>query len=79
MLVFINDILVYSGNRYEHKENLKTVLEVFGETKLFANHRNCAFLLQAVSCSGHVVSKDGNAGDPKKIEAIVEWERPRSV
>jgi hypothetical protein len=61
VLVFINDILVDSANRYEHKENLKTVLEVLGEKKLFAKLRKCAFWLEEVSCLGHVVSKDGNA------------------
>jgi hypothetical protein len=43
VLVFINDILVYSANRHEHKENLKTVLEVLGEKKLFAKLRSVPF------------------------------------
>ena len=79
MLVFIDDILVYSANRLAHKEYLKTVLEVLGVKKLFAKLSNSAFWLGALLCLGHVVSKDGIAGDPKKIEDIVEWERPTSV
>ena len=79
MLLFIDDILVYSANRLAHKEYLKTVLEVLGEKKLFTKLSNSAFWLETSSCLGHVVSKDGTAGDPKKIEDRVEWDRPTSV
>lgn len=72
MLVFVNDIPVFSANRYEHKENFKTVLEVLGEKQLFAKHRKCAFWVEAVSCLVHDLSKDDNAWDPIKIEALVE-------
>lgn len=66
----INDTLVCSANRYEHKENLKTVFEVLGGKKVFAKPRKCASWLEAISCLGHVVYKDGNARDPKHIETI---------
>ena len=75
----MDDILVYPANRYQHKENLKTVLKILGEKKLLANLRKCSFWLEKVSCLGHVVSRDGNAGEPTKIEAIIEWERPTRV
>ena len=61
VLVFVNDIPVFSANRYEHKENFKTALEVLGEKQLFAKHRKCAFWVEAVSCLVHVLSKDDNA------------------
>ena len=79
MLVFIDDILVYSANRHGHKEYLKAVLEVWGEKKLFAKLSNYAFWLEALLRLGHVVSKDGIARDPKTIEDIVEWERSTSA
>ena len=72
MLVFNDDILVDSANCHEHRENLKTVLEELGEKKLSLSLVSLPFGWKAVSCLDHVVSKDGNAGDPKKIEDIVE-------
>ena len=60
-------------------ENLKTVLEVLREKMLFAEPKKCVFSLEEVSLLGHAVLKDGNAVHPKKIEAIVDWERLPSV
>jgi len=60
-------------------ENLKTVLEVLREKKLFVELKKRAFPPEEVSLLGHVVSKDSNAIQLKKIEAIVEWEQPTSV
>jgi hypothetical protein len=79
VVVFIDDILIYSANHQEHEEHLKMVLDVLREKKLFAKLKKCEFWLEEVSFLGHVVSKEGLAVDPKKIEAIVEWERPTSV
>jgi hypothetical protein len=77
--VFIGDILVYSANHHVWRENLKTELEVLGEQRHSAELKKRAFSLEEVSLFGHVASKDGNAVQLKKIEAIVEWERPTSV
>jgi hypothetical protein len=54
-------------------------MEVLREKKLFAKLKKCEFWIQELSFLGHVVSKDGIAVDPKKIYAIVEWERPTNV
>jgi hypothetical protein len=75
----IDDILIYSANHQEHEEHLMMVMEVLREKKLFAKVEKCEFWIQKVSFLGHVVSKDGIAVDPKKIEAIAEWERPTNV
>jgi hypothetical protein len=79
VVVFIDDILVYSANHAEHEEHLKIVLEKLGEKKLFAKFKKCEFWLEEVAFLGHVVSKDGLAVDLAKVQAVVEWERPTSV
>ena len=70
VIVFIDDILVYSRSEKEHREHLWIVLEVFRTYKLFAKFSKCEFWLSSVSFLGHVVSKDGISVDPKKIEAV---------
>ena len=69
---FISDLIVYSTNHYVRTENLKAVLEVLREKKLFVELKKGAFSLEEVSFLGHVVSLNGNAIPPKKIEATVE-------
>ena len=61
------------------RDNLKALFEVLRKKKHFAKLKKCVFSLEEVSLLGHAVLKDGNAVHPKKIEAIVDWERPPSV
>jgi hypothetical protein len=79
VVVFNDDILVYSANHVEHEEHLKTMMEVLREKKLFAKFKKCDFWLEEMSFLGHVVNKNELAIDPKKIEAIVERKRPTNV
>ena len=79
VVVLVGDILVYSATHRVWMENLKTVLEVLREKKLFAELKKRVFPLEEVSLLGHVVSEDSNAIQLKKIEGIVEWEQPTSV
>jgi len=79
VVVFIDDILVYSTNHVEHEVHLKTVMEKLRENKLFAKLKKCDFWLEEVSFLGHVVNKNGLAVDPAKVQAVVEWEQPTSV
>jgi hypothetical protein len=79
VVVFIDDILVYSATHEDHEEHLKTVLSILREKKLFAKLKKCGFWLKEVSFLGHVISKDGVVGDPRKIEAVTNWERPSNV
>lgn len=79
VVLLIGDILVYSATHRVWMENLKTVLEVLREKKLFAELKKRVFPLDEVSLLGHVVSEDSNAIQLKKIEGIVEWEQPTSV
>jgi hypothetical protein len=76
VVVFIDVILVYSANHVEHEEHLKTVMKVLREKKLYAKLKKCEFWLEEVAFLGHVIFKDGVSVDPRKIEAIVEWEMP---
>ncbi|KAL0548768.1 hypothetical protein IC582_013238 [Cucumis melo] len=77
VLVFIDDILVYSKIEAEHDEHLRMVLETLRANKLYAKFSKCEFWLKQVSFLGHVVSKDGVSVDPAKIEA--GWPRPSTV
>ena len=79
VIVFIDDILVYSKSRKEHEEHLRIVLEMLREKKLYAKFSKCEFWLDSVSFLGHVVSKDGVMVDPSKIEAVKSWVRPTNV
>ena len=73
VIVFIDDILIYSKSRKEHEEHLKIVLELLREKRLYAKFSKCEFWLDSVSFLGHVVSKDGVMVDPSKIEAVKSW------
>ena len=79
VIVFIDDILVYSKSKREHEEHLRMVLEMLREKKLYAKFSKCEFWLDASSFLGHVVSKDGVMVDPSKIETVKNWVRPTNV
>ena len=70
VIVFIDDIVVYSKSKKEHEEHLRMVLEMLREKKLYAKFSKFEFWLDSVSFLGHVVSKDGVMVDPSKIEAV---------
>ncbi|WVZ93207.1 hypothetical protein U9M48_039205, partial [Paspalum notatum var. saurae] len=71
VVVFIDDILVYSKNEKEHEEHLRIVLTRFREHKLYAKFSKCAFWLKEVSFLGHILSEKGVAVDPSKQSEIV--------
>ena len=79
MIVFIDDILVYSKSEEEHAKHLRFVLQTLKDHQLYAKFSKCEFWLDQVAFLGHVVSKDGIQVDPKKIEAIAEWPSPTTV
>ncbi|OMO55593.1 reverse transcriptase [Corchorus capsularis] len=79
VVVFIDDILVYSKSMEEHGEHLRLVLQILREKKLYAKFKKCEFWLDSVAFLGHVVSKDGISVDPEKGKAIVEWSRPTNA
>ncbi|OAY70091.1 Transposon Tf2-9 polyprotein [Ananas comosus] len=79
VVVFIDDILVYSRSDADHEEHLRLVLQVLREKKLYAKLKKCEFWLREVAFLGHVISGSGIAVDPRKIEAIKDWPRPTSM
>ncbi|KAL0536830.1 hypothetical protein IC582_025792 [Cucumis melo] len=79
VIVFIDDILVYSVDRESHEEHLRIVLQTLREKQLYAKFSKCEFWLEQVVFLGHVVSAKGVSVDPHKVEAVVNWERPISV
>ncbi|KAJ9551398.1 hypothetical protein OSB04_015443 [Centaurea solstitialis] len=76
VIVFIDDILVYSKDEAEHERHLREVLNVLRDEKLYAKFSKCEFWLHEVQFLGHVVSRDGIKVDPAKIEAMMSWKSP---
>ena len=79
VIVFIDDILVYSKSSEEHEEHLRIVLSVLRNEQLYAKFSKCEFWLDRVIFLGHVISTEGVCVDPSKIVAIVNWKPPRNV
>ena len=79
VVVFIDDIFVYSKDAQEHEHHLRIVLRILREKKLFAKLSECDFWLKEVSFLGHIVSAKGIRVDPIMIEAIVSWKPSRNV
>ncbi|GJZ01256.1 putative reverse transcriptase domain-containing protein, partial [Tanacetum coccineum] len=76
VIVSINDILIYSKNKEEHGEHLKTILNLLRSEKLYAKFSKCDFWLDSVQFLGHVIDSSGVHVDPAKIEAIKNWAAP---
>ncbi|KAL5815789.1 hypothetical protein ACOSQ3_024167 [Xanthoceras sorbifolium] len=79
VVVFIDDILVYSQTAEDHDRHLRVALQILREKQLYGKLSKCEFWLPEIAFLGHIVSEEGIKADPKKIEAIVEWKPPRNV
>ncbi|GJW26560.1 putative reverse transcriptase domain-containing protein [Tanacetum coccineum] len=78
MIVFIDDILIYSKSKEEHKEHLKLILELLKKEELYAKFFKCEFWSPKVQFLGHVIDNMGIHVDPAKIESIKDWASPKS-
>jgi hypothetical protein len=71
VMVFINDILVYSRSEEEHEDHLRLVLQKLRDHKLYAKLSKCEFWLKEVAFLGHIVSKGGISMDPSKVQDVL--------
>jgi hypothetical protein len=78
VIVFIDDILIYSKNEGDHAFLIREVLETLRKEKLYAKFSKCAFWLREVLFLGHVINPDGIMMDPSKVEVIMQWSPPKT-
>nr|XP_043619683.1 uncharacterized protein LOC122591483 [Erigeron canadensis] len=78
VIVFIDDILIYSNSSSDHEVHLREVLETLRKEKLYAKFTKCEFWLREVQFLGHVVNNEGIKVDPAKISAVMKWEQPKN-
>ncbi|KAL0543918.1 hypothetical protein IC582_019023 [Cucumis melo] len=79
VILFIDDILVYSVDREAHEKHLRIVLQTLRDKQLYAKFSKCEFWLEQVVFLEHIVSAKGVSVDPQKVEAVVNWKRPTSA
>ena len=79
VVVFMDDILIYSQSEWEHEYHLRIVVQLLRDHQLYVKFSKCEFWLTKVRFLGHVVSASGVSMDLEKVEAVMSWERPKSV
>ena len=79
VVLFVDDILIYSQSEEEHEDHLRVVLQALRDHQLYAMFSKCEFWLPEVKFFGHVVSALHVSVDSEKVEAVMSWERPKSV
>ena len=79
VVIFVDDILIFSQSKREHEDHLRVVLQLLRDHQLYAKFGKCEFWLTEVRFLGHVVSTLRVSIDPEKVEAVMSWERPKSV
>jgi hypothetical protein len=79
VMVFIDDILVYSKSMEEHEDHLQIVLQRLREHQLYTKFSKCEFWIKEVPFLGHVVSPEGIAVHPGKVKEVLEWKPPTTV
>jgi hypothetical protein len=79
VVMFIDDILVYSATTEEHEQHLRTMLERLSQHQLYAKFSKCEFWIEEVAFLGHVLFAKAVTVDPTKIKDVKEWEQPHNV
>jgi hypothetical protein len=76
VVVFIDDILIFSKNEEEHDEHLRLVLQKLRENQLYTKLNKCKFWLKEVSFLGHIISEGGISVDHSKVKDVLNWNTP---
>jgi len=79
VIVFVDDILIYSKDHQTHGEHLQEVLHILRRNKLYGKFSKCEFWLEKVAFLGHIITKEGIEVDPAKVEAVSSWTQPKTV
>jgi hypothetical protein len=79
VVVFIDDILIYSKNKEDHANHLHIVLQRLRDHRLYAKFSKCEFWLDSVKFLGHTISSKGISVDPTKVQEVMDWKPPTSV
>jgi hypothetical protein len=79
VMVFIDDIFVYSRSEEEHEEHLRLALQKLREHRLYAKLSKCEFWMRQVAFLGHIISKGGISVDPGKVQDVLSWNAPTSI
>nr|GFB71026.1 putative reverse transcriptase domain-containing protein [Tanacetum cinerariifolium] len=78
VIVFIDDIIIYSKDEKDHEEHLKAILELLKKEESYAKFSKCEFWIPKVQFLGHVIDSQGIHVDPAKIESVKDWASPMS-
>jgi hypothetical protein len=79
IIVFTDEILIFSKMREEHEEHLRLVLEKLRSNQLYAKFSKCEFWLTEVTFLGHVISTGGASVDPRKVKDVLNWMPPTTI
>jgi hypothetical protein len=79
VVVFIDDMLIYSKNKVEHAKHLRIVLQHLRDHKLYAKFSKCEFWVDSVKLLGHTISKEGIFVYPSKVQEVMDWKPPKAV
>src|SRR5436190_8848310 len=79
IVVYLDDILIFSKSHSEHEKHIQQVLKVLDEAGMILNLDKCKFFKPEIKFLGHIVSKDGIRADPAKIRKVLEWPTPRNI
>ena len=79
VVIFIDDILIYSRSHDEHEQHLRLVLQKLKDKKLYVKFSKCNFWLEEIAFLGHIITKHGVAVDPEKIKAVTKWQQPKNA
>ena len=79
VVIFIDDILIFSKTEEEHAEHIRIVLQKLRDHRLYAKFSKCEFWLKEVAFLGHILSENGVAVDPSKVKDVLDWKQPQNV